>query len=486
MIPHDYFAAFRRFSLVLIAMAALGGLAALGLSMAATPLYTATTKLYFSPSFGDSASDLNQGSTYTQNQMLSFAQLAESPTVLGPVIEKLGLRTTPDVLADSITVTTPQNTVILDAAVTNTDPALAARIANEFAKSITDTVTDIAPATKDKSSALSVAIIASATTPTEPSSPDIRRNVLVGILIGLILAILAIALRERLDTRVHTAEVLATVTSAPLLGTLARQRGLFRPLGRAASASQDAENCRRAVAQLIAQGHPDRSLGLLVTSSVAGEGTSRVAAGLASAFAERGRQVLLVDADIRHPAIAGITGLDATTGLTDLLSDPPLEGNAPIQRWEPVGLDVLVAGPPVPDPSELIASPAMADLVGELVTRYDVLVIDTAPVTAVADAVVVGSLMEGAVMVADSTRVLRSQLAGAMDSLRKSSVEAIGVILTQVPQGTGARRHGTAGRNPVRSAWRRAVSRLTGPGARPSASSADGGTVEAVAEEARA
>lgn len=481
MSPHRYLAAFRRYWLVVVAAAVLGSLAAWGLSLGATPQYTATTKLYFSPSFGTSASDLNQGSTYTQNQMLSFAQLAESPTVLEPVIASLGLDTTPAALANSITVTTPQNTVILDAAVTNGDPALAARIANEFAESVTTAVRRIAPVTTEKGSSVSVDIIASATVPTEPSSPDIRRNLLVGGMVGLLLGVLAILLRERLDARVRSAEGLATVTAAPLLGTIARQKRRKLLVTDDGLSSRNAESCRRMGAHLAALGDPGGRQSLLVTSSIPGEGKSQVALGLASAFAERGRRVLLVDADIRQPAIAETAGLDGAVGLTGVLSDGA-DGRAVVQSWGPVGLDILVAGSTVPRPSELMSSAAMADLIEELTARYDVLVIDTAPVNSVADAAILGSLVDGVVVVADSTRVLQPQLAEAMDSLEKSDVAVIGVVLNRMPRARGADAYPANRRTSPRPAWRSILTWLAAGGsqrsstAEPDAVEGDEGT----------
>lgn len=452
MSQHRYFTAIRHYWLVLAAAAVLGALAALGLSLGATPLYTATTKLYFSPSFGNSANDLNQGSTYTQNQMLSFAQLAESPAVLDPIIAALGLDTTAQALGNSIVVTAPQNTVILDAAVTNADPALATRIANEFAKSVTTAVAKIAPTTTEKRSAVSVEIIAPASTPSEPSSPDTRRNLLLGTLIGLIVGTLAVMLRESLDKRVRTAEILSTVTGAPLLGTLARpgRRALMAaggPIGESMTGGRPtplSESYRRMSVHLAAvhaaQGGPLEKLSFLVTSSVPGEGKSEVALGLAIAFAERGRRVLLVDADLRHPGLAGITGLETPTEVTGMLTGAS-DDRAIVRGWRP-GLDILLAGPASAEPSELVASDALARLIGEFAARYEVLVIDTAPVNPVADAVILGSLVDGAVVVADSTRVLRAQLAEAIDSLLNANVAVLGVALNRMPRARGSAPYG--------------------------------------------
>lgn len=424
MSPHRYLSALQRYWWIVLVTTILGALTAFGLSNSAAPLYTATTTLYFSPSFGKTANDLNQGATYTQNQMLSFAKLAESPIVLKPVIEHLGLDLTTAALADTIAVTTPQNTVILEAAVTNADPRLAADIANQFAKSLTEAVTTIAPESTDKSSAVSVNIIAPASTPREPSSPDLKRNLIIGLLLGLIGGVLAILLRERLDDRVRTPELLAEVTDLPLLGTLPRPTRHGHRLGLT-------EDHRRMTARIAALVDPSRNLTLLVTSSTPGEGKSEVALGLAGAFAERDRTTLLIDGDLRRPAIGGLTGLAESAGLHDVLTGAP-EKSSIVRGWESSALDVLPAGHDALNGEESVTSTAMRDLVVDLKDRYEVLVIDTAPVLSTADAALLGLVADGVIVVADSRRIVRRRLAAAIESLADSGVSVLGVVLTHV------------------------------------------------------
>lgn len=433
MSPHQYLAVIRRFWGVVVVAAVLGAGGAWGLSQIATPTYTATASVYFSLDYGNTATDLNQGSTYTQSQMLSFAQLAQSRLVLGPVIDKLGLSETTKALAGSISVNSPQNTVILDIAATDKDRAQASRVANAVAESLSSNVEKIAPKGLDGRTIVSARIIEPAAVPLTPSAPNIRTNVIAGLLLGLIVGILILVLRELFDTRVRSALVVTSLTSIPLLGSIEREEakrfGLVMvqdPLNTAA------EGFRQLRANLAYVAVESTTLSIVVTSSVPGEGKSMIASNLAIALSESDRRVLLVDADLRRPAITGYFGVEGEVGLTTLLV-----GRAEIDDVvQPSGttgsLDILPAGSIPPNPSELLSSRAMAGLVEEFKQRYDVILLDTAPILSVADAAILARLADGALVIADRTKVHRAQLAQTLDSLDKSGAQVLGIVLNRV------------------------------------------------------
>lgn len=432
MNPNQYLDALRRSWAVLIVMIILGALVGAGLSLAATPLYTARAQLYFSASAGTSATDLNQGSAYTQSQMLSFAQLATSPAVLDTVIENEKLGISASELASSIDATTPQNTVVLEVASTQGSAQQAAAIANAVASSLVTEVVDLAPSTTTGRKAITATIIAPATAPATPSSPDTRRNVLAGLLIGLIVGVLIVFLRYRLDSRVHDGSVLAEITDVPLLGAIethGRRKPRPAPAGTIAPLAED---FRQLGAHLASVGNGTSKLSVLVTSSIHGEGSSEVAIGLSAALSER-RRVLLIDANLRHPHIASLAGFDAQPGLSSILQDDhsPLDL---VLKWERHGFDVLPAGPAVANPGVLLSTASFTTMMRKFKTRYDVIIIDAAPVAVAADASILGSLVDGALVVADSTAVREAQLAAALDSLERSNVTVLGIVLNRVPR----------------------------------------------------
>ncbi|MEO7016869.1 MAG: polysaccharide biosynthesis tyrosine autokinase [Leifsonia sp.] len=459
MNQHQYAAAFKRYWYVVVIATIVGALGGLGLSQIATPVYTATASLYFSLNFGSSANDLNQGSTYTQNQMLSFAQLATSPLVLNPVIDDLNLSITPKDLSDAIGVSTPQNTVILQLSVSNTDPAQAAKIANAVAASLSDKVGQIAPKSVTGADTVSVRVIQPATAPVDPSSPNTRLNLVAGLVLGLLLGSLIIVLRELLDTRVHSAAIATAVTGVPLVGTADREkRRTVGPVMLRDPLSNAAENYRQLRSNLEFVAVDSDTLGFAVTSSVPGEGKSLIALNLALALAEGGRNVLLVDADLRRPMVAAYTGLPGDAGLTSILVGRASVADV-VQTWGKTGLRVLASGPIPPNPSELLSSRVMADLVDTLVHDYDVVVFDTAPMVAVADAAILARMLDGALLVADRTRVHRPQLTQTMDSLEKSGVRVLGLVINRSTPSKDRHTYYYRALEPRKPWWKRRFSR---------------------------
>ncbi|MFE4467799.1 polysaccharide biosynthesis tyrosine autokinase [Leifsonia sp. NPDC056824] len=427
----QYGQAFRRFWYVVVIATLVGAVAGFGLSQLATPVYTATTSSYFSLNFGGTATDLSQGATYTQNQMLSFAQLAQTPAVLKPVIDDLKLTETPAQLAGAMSVSTPQNTVILQIAVSDTSPEQAATIANAVAASLGSTVEQIAPKTATGKPTVSVRVIAKAAVPDAASSPNVRLNVLAGLILGLIVGVLIVVLREAFDTRVHNADTAVEVAKAPLVGTIPRERGRLQvPVLVSAPLSVGAEAYRklRSNMEFVTLGSPNRAI--VVTSSVPGEGKSMISANLALALAETGQRVLLIDADLRRPMIATYSSLAGGAGLTSVLAGRAEFGEV-VQRWGAGGLDVLAAGPIPPNPSELLSSRRMSDLLARLRGEYDVVVIDTAPLGSVADASILARQVDGALVVVDRTQARRQLLAQTVDSLHKSGSTVLGIVFNR-------------------------------------------------------
>jgi succinoglycan biosynthesis transport protein ExoP len=434
MSEHPYLAVIIRYWALVVSAVVLGALAGYGLSALATPVYTSSARLYFAINVGNTGNDLNQGSTYAQAQMLSFAQLAESAVVLEPVIRRLGLGVTPDQLADAITVSTPENTVILEVVASDGDPERAAAIANEVSRSLSSAVDDFAPKTLEGETTVELTSITSATASASPSSPNTRNNVVAGTLVGLLLAIGAIVVRRLFDTRIRSGAMIEGLQVAPHLGTIDfdRESKSGQALLRRASASPAAENYRRVrtnLAQAIAgSGGSSSGLSLVVTSPGAGDGKSTVAMNLALALAEGGQRVILVDADFRNPSLARYTGLDGESGLSTVVAgDADLE--SVVQHWEPGELDVLTAGPVPKNSSELLTAPTMARLHKRLERDYSFVVFDSPDVGLASDPASLGRLADGVIVVAAYGRTRTPQLAATLDTLDRAGTRVVGIVL---------------------------------------------------------
>ena len=428
----------RRFWLFIAILTVLGAGAAYAISKAETPLYSADSSVYFSLRQSASNTDLNQGAAYTQAQMLSFAQLATSHITLQRVINGLGLHTTSTKLARNITVTTPQNTVILNISVSSPSPQAAANIANSVASNLANVVVELAPTddggTGGKSTpTVSAKVIDPAAPPKTQASPNKSRDAAIGGLLGLLVAIVASILFTRLDTRIRSVEAVATVTDTPVLGQVGKLQpnADSRPVMVRAPNSEEAEFFRRARAGMRFASIDKDVRVILITSGIPGEGKTTFSVNLALAMAETNAKVLLLDADFRRPRVASALGLEGAVGLTTVLIDGVTLADAR-RPYGKTTLDLLLAGDVPPNPSELLSSARLAQVLGELSTEYDVIIVDSAPVLSVADATFLAPHVDLTLLMVDASKSRKAQLAKSIRSLEVTGAHISGIVLNRL------------------------------------------------------
>lgn len=198
------------------------------------------------------------------------------------------------------------------------------------------------------------------------------------------------------------------------------------------AAASEAFRVLRTNLQFMGLDKPLRSV--LVTSATPGEGKSTITANLAVAFAQTGAQVCLVDADLRRPMVAKMFGMDNWTGLTTALISGGAE--AAVRKSEVPGLHVVTSGPIPPNPAELLGSGKMERFLRTLEERFDMVLIDTPPVLAVADAAVLAPKAGGVLMVTRSGQVARQQVVRAKEALEAVKANVLGAVLDGVqPEG---------------------------------------------------
>lgn len=174
----------------------------------------------------------------------------------------------------------------------------------------------------------------------------------------------------------------------------------------------------------------DRALrAVLVTSAAPEEDRAPVAANLAVAFAQGGSKVVLVDADLRRPQQHTLFGLDNREGLTSFLASEA-RGEPPLLDTGVANLRLLPSGPALANPVDLLSGQRFADLLARLQAGADVLIVDSPPVLAVADAAVLARKVDGVLLVLRAGRTKRDQAAKARALLNKANANLLGAVLT--------------------------------------------------------
>ena len=228
-----------------------------------------------------------------------------------------------------------------------------------------------------------------------PAAPAQRSLILVGLALGLLVGIGLAFVRDHFDDAIRDESRLRAALRRPVLGRIphwgsSRSGRLVTMVDPQAPASEAYRSLSSSVRFLLAASrgsetsHESEHRTLLVTSAVPGEGKTTVASNLAVAAARFGLRVILVDADVRRPGVAQSFGLGDPPGLSDLLADNG-SLNSYLLNVGTDGLQVLPGGSVPPNPAELLASESCAEVLRQLRTRADLVVIDSAPVTRVAD-----------------------------------------------------------------------------------------------------
>ncbi len=293
---------------------------------------------------------------------------------------------------------------------------------------------EITEPTTGEPSPITVSVLRPATIPAEPASPNVRLNLVLGGLVGLALGVGLAVLREVLDTRIRSGRDVEVVTDTPIIGGISFDaEATRRPLVvHADPASPRAESFRilRTNLQFLdIEGGPRA---FVITSSVQGEGKSTTAVNLAIALADMDARVLVVDADLRRSKIADYMGVEGAVGLSDtLIGRTPLADA--IQPWGHANLHVLPAGSTPPNPSELLGSQAMADLLSEVESTFDAVIIDAPPLLPVTDAAVLAKRTRGALLVVAAGKTQRGELAAAIGSLNTVGAHIAGIVMTMLP-----------------------------------------------------
>lgn len=279
-------------------------------------------------------------------------------------------------------------------------------------------------------------LISPAQEPSSPISPNILQNVLLAAAAGLVLAAGVALLLEYLDDTIKTSDDVERILKHTTLGSIARISPVRKPedalITLVHPRSPTAEDYRTLRTNLRYSGIENPGGALLVTSANPSEGKTTTAANLAVAIAQSGKRVVLLDADLRRPGVHPLFGLSNQVGLSSLFLEGAPSLDAVMQTTGVPGLRVLASGEPPPNPAELLDSKRMNEILLELRSEADMVVVDSPPLLVVADANILASRCSGAVLVVDSGRTRSDAARKVVESLTRSRVKLLGIVLNRM------------------------------------------------------
>jgi succinoglycan biosynthesis transport protein ExoP len=486
-----------RWSWLLVLLAGLAGGVAYYISAMQTPIYQASTLVMINAA--PSSSNAAYGSVVTSQQLVeTYAQIITTQPVLDGVKQQLGITTLdaksiqvdPIQSTQLLTVTVDDTDPLRAAAIANALVSVFAtqlqqdqsaryadsqrNLENQMAamelqiqttttslNSLTDTPENVVTRSSlqvnltqlqnsysfllQSYSQLRLAVAQSTSTVVQkdPAIPDLIpvkpqpvRSAILAAVVGLLLAGGVIFLIEFLDDTIRDPQEVTRKWGVPVLGIITR----FKPIGsplitikQPRAPVSEAFRSLRTSLEFAAVDSPLRSI--LITSPSPQDGKTTVATNLACVIAQAQHTVLVIDADMRRPQIHKRFQVMNRLGLSNKLVQPKDQLSGSIQNTELPLLQVITSGSLPPDPSELLGSVKMQELMSSLEEKFDFLLIDTPPVMMVTDAVVLASRVDGVILVVKPSVTKRTELHHVIDQLRQVNARLLGVVLNDVDVG---------------------------------------------------
>jgi capsular exopolysaccharide synthesis family protein len=478
---------------LIVLAALLAGGASYLISNRMTPYYQSSTTVLVNAAPASKVSDYN--SVMMSEQLTStYAQMMSKDAVLNQVAKQVGLSNPPDQIKKWITVTPVRDTQLIQVMVETTDPELSAKIANaivdvftiqiqdiqtqrfsqsksaletqlaDYEKQIADMTSEVLKTSttdqKDRlnekitqyrgmyanllqsyeqirlSEAQSVSTVVqveSAVPNLLPVKPKVMQNTLLAAVVGILLAAGLIFVREAFDDTVKTPDDISRKFKLPVLGVITHHESdPETPIAMASPRSPVTESYRTLRTNL-GYTNVDRKLStIMITSAEPGEGKSTITSNLGVVMAQNGKRVIALDCDLRHPCLHANFGLTNRQGMSTLLSQNSEANTDIFNPTKEKGLYVISTGPIPPNPAEMLGSQRLQSILKWMKETTDVILIDTPPILAVSDPVILAPSLDGVVLVVRPGKTRQGALKQAIEQLQLVNARILGVVLNNV------------------------------------------------------
>jgi capsular exopolysaccharide synthesis family protein len=423
---------------LMLALAGLGGAAVYNLTQ--PEVYAATaTGLVTNGQIKD-AGTASVADSVAKSRATSYVAIAKSSAITDAVAKKEGL-SSPSGLAGRITVTHPDNTVLIDVTARGPSPTEAATLANDWVQAFSDQIGVLEGTHLGDRLGLQLRPYSSAEPPGAPVLPRTRINLVIGLMFGFLLGFGYALVRKHFDRRLRSSEDVEKQFGLPVIGQIpqsstvrqsnSNELALAVTGSLASSSASTAEAFRKLRTNLAYMDvdHPPRVI--VVTSPKQSDGKSTVAANLAAAIAIGGQPVTLIDGDLRRPTVADSLAMVDGAGLTDVLVGRVTAAEVMQDHPDVPGMRVLASGAIPPNPSELLGSQAMRTLIGEL-AKDAMVIIDAPPLLPVTDAAVLTRSADGAIIVISHGGTLDTELGVALNHISTVHGRTLGIVFNRM------------------------------------------------------
>ena len=397
------------------------------------PLYTTYTTIILTKS-----NETQTSTTITQNDILlnqklveTYTRIIKSKLVLDQVISETGITYTAEELGQNVAVEAYENTEMLKISVTDSDPELAASIANSIAQVFSGEVAKIYQMNN-------ISVIDIAQVPEEVSNNTLTRDFFIALFISIFGSIGVIFIIYYFDDSIKLTDDLEEEIGMPVIAKVfksdigSKNRGKVELLVQKYPKSVVSESIKTLRTNLQFSSVDSELKTILVTSSIPGEGKSFISANLAISFTQTDKKVLIVDCDMRKGRQHRIFKLSNSKGLSNLLIDDMTNLKDYINKTSVPGVHVITRGTVPPNPSELLNSKKNADLLRVLKAKYDVIIYDGVPCNGLPDSIIMSKLVDKVLIVSSDSMTPKSVLESTKKQLESVNAPVAGDVLNNV------------------------------------------------------
>ncbi len=267
----------------------------------------------------------------------------------------------------------------------------------------------------------------------DPVQPQPLKSGMLAAVVGFMLAAGVIFLIAFLQDEIRDPEEITRKWGVPVLGLITSYKPGGNPIITVAQPRAPVSEAYRSVRTNLQFSGVDKPMRtILITSASPSDGKTSVVANLSTVMAHNNKEVVVIDCDLRRPTIHKIFGLTNRLGLSDYFIRTTDRLIGVVKKTNTKGLSVITSGSLPPNPSELLNSSKMMDIISFLGTHFDTMILDTPPLLAVTDALVLAPRVDGVILVMDPTKTKRGAIRHAIEQLNRVNANLLGVVLNNI------------------------------------------------------